>query len=244
MVDSVNRAHLTQTEYAKWRKDKGLPGGTKSAVAKAVAEGRISTYGERKLIDPVQADAQWARNTRPRVTSGSQPGDAGAQLAALVAGDVAQHMPGSIPRMPAPGGADAGFSGAPDSAEYQGDLMHHKCRLTAAQAGIAERELAEKNRTLTSTVLARQANMSAWRFLRDMLQSFGRQVTPKIAHLTDKHEIQLIIDADMRSLIKTFGSRTMPELLLTLGNGLPLPPGLLDEDGRATITTTGPHAAG
>lgn len=228
MVDQVNRTQLTQTEYAKWRKDRGLPGGTKSAVAKAVAEGRISTYGERKLIDPAQADTQWSRNTRPRVTSGGQTGDPGAQLATLVAGDVAQHMPDGIPRMPAPGGADAGFPGHLDSAEYQGDLMHHKCRLTAAQAGIAERELAEKNRTLTSTALARQTTMSAWRFLRDMLQSFGRQVTPKIAHLTDQRDIQQVIDSEMRSLLKTFGSRTMPELLLTIGNGLPLPASLTD----------------
>lgn len=124
-----------------------------------------------------------------------------------------------------------------------GDLLHQKTRETKARADTLELDLYEQKKTLTSTALTRQTNMSAWRFLRDMLQSFGRQVAPKVAHLTDRHEIQLIIDADMRSLIKTFGSRTMPELLLKVGRGLPLPPGLLDEDGQAT-TTTGPHAAG
>lgn len=130
-----------------------------------------------------------------------------------------------------------------------GDLLFQKTRETRARADRLELDLAEQKKTLTSTALTRQANITAWRFLRDMLQSFGRQVTPKIAHLTDKHEIQLIIDADMRSLIKTFSARTMPELLLAVGKGLPLAPGLLDDpegqpDMATTTATTGPHAAG
>lgn len=129
-----------------------------------------------------------------------------------------------------------------------GDLLFQKTRETRARADRLELDLAEQKKILTSTALTRQANVTAWRFLRDMLQSFGRQVSPKISHLTDPHEIQLIIDADMRGLIKTFGSRSMPELLLAVGKGLPLATGLLDEPAgqpdMAATKTTGPHAAG
>lgn len=50
--------------YGKHRKSLGLDGGSHKAVQKAIEAGRITPTGGK--IDPVQADAEWERNTAPR----------------------------------------------------------------------------------------------------------------------------------------------------------------------------------
>lgn len=51
--------------YAEHRRRAGLPGGTKNAVEKALAAGRISRTSAGR-IDPSVADAEWiAQTTRP-----------------------------------------------------------------------------------------------------------------------------------------------------------------------------------
>lgn len=55
----------TQSEYARHRKAKGLPGGSPVAVFKAVKSGRITTLADGR-IDFGVADIQWEQNTRKR----------------------------------------------------------------------------------------------------------------------------------------------------------------------------------
>lgn len=59
-------AQLTQAEYARHRKECGLDGGSHQAVQKAINVGRISYVQDSKLIDPEEADRDWAQNTEPR----------------------------------------------------------------------------------------------------------------------------------------------------------------------------------
>lgn len=53
---------LTLSGYARWRKDKGLPGGSRTTVSRAVASGRIPTLPDGS-IDPSAADRAWIANT-------------------------------------------------------------------------------------------------------------------------------------------------------------------------------------
>ena len=64
-MTQLDTALLKQAEYARHRHC------SREAVRKAVASGRITTFGPDKLIDPELADAQWQRNTRARVRSAS-----------------------------------------------------------------------------------------------------------------------------------------------------------------------------
>jgi hypothetical protein len=54
---------LTLRGYARHRREKGLPGGSPSAVCKALKAGRISANVHGK-IDTDLADSAWAANTR------------------------------------------------------------------------------------------------------------------------------------------------------------------------------------
>ena len=51
--------------YARWRKAKGLPGGSPAAVGKALAAGRISRLADGR-IDAAAADEAWRLNTTQR----------------------------------------------------------------------------------------------------------------------------------------------------------------------------------
>ncbi len=53
---------LSERAYAVYRKKRGLPGGTRWAVRKAVRDGRISK-GPDRLIDPGRADREREGNT-------------------------------------------------------------------------------------------------------------------------------------------------------------------------------------
>ncbi len=55
-------ALITVNDYAKSRKSRGLAGGTRQAVDRAVKAGRITLLDGR--IDPAVADIQWEANTR------------------------------------------------------------------------------------------------------------------------------------------------------------------------------------
>jgi hypothetical protein len=68
---------LTQAQYAAHRKAQGLPGGSREAVRKAIEEGRISTIAGK--IYPQLADAEWAKNTRARVSPQAAKGSDGEQ---------------------------------------------------------------------------------------------------------------------------------------------------------------------
>lgn len=56
---------VSMSDYARMR------GCSEGAVRRAVRDSRITLTHDK--IDPVAADAQWARNTRPRMGSGTQP---------------------------------------------------------------------------------------------------------------------------------------------------------------------------
>ena len=54
---------MTIAEYAQSRKSRGLSGGSRVAVYKAIESGRITTDLSGK-INPTTADAQWEQRTR------------------------------------------------------------------------------------------------------------------------------------------------------------------------------------
>lgn len=58
---------LNLSQYARWRRAKGLSGGTGAAVKKAIDSKRI-VRGRDGLIDAGRADDDWRRNTAERAT--------------------------------------------------------------------------------------------------------------------------------------------------------------------------------
>lgn len=57
---------MTVAEYAKYRKERGLSGGTRVAVYKAIKTERIQVY-EGNLVNVGEADRMWAERTMLRM---------------------------------------------------------------------------------------------------------------------------------------------------------------------------------
>lgn len=180
---------VSLSEYARMR------GCAKSAVHKAVKEGRISTIDGK--IDPAVADIQWQRNTRARVDS--SPAE--------------DRAPGAV--FPPVSAGAGGFGGGDDP----GDYMVHRTRKEAAQASMAELDLAEMQKRLIDAKRARAATITAYRLLRDAMQTLGRKIGPKLASVDDARAAQALVDDEIRAMLSTFRSRTLPALQVDLGAG-------------------------
>jgi len=177
---------LTQAEYARSRKDRGLPGGSREAVRKAVDEKRISAFGPDKLIDQGLADSQWARNTRARVgvsDGGGHVSDAGGDLLSAPGGDP--------PAAPAPAPAPDGYTAA-------------RARTELANAGIAELQLAKLRGEVRDVADITRGGFDIARELRDAMDSSVNTLAAELAVLDS---------ADACAQVLRRHNRTIQEML-------------------------------
>lgn len=175
---------LTQAEYARSRKERGLPGGSREAVRRAVDEGRISAFGSDKLVDQQLADAQWERNTRARVSQGAAPAQAGLALAA---------DPGSA-------GVDAGQ--APARAAADPSYMQFRARREEADAQIAEMNAAKMRGAMLMREDVDRAMFEIGRELRDRLTACARRVASEVAALGTAEACEAVIDREHRIVLE------------------------------------------
>lgn len=93
-------AGLSLRAYARHRRDLGLPGGTLSAVQKAVRDGRIS-LGRGGQIDPAAADADWEEHTDVRQPGGGAAAPRGAPRPPASLGSEGEAPPAARPNQSA-----------------------------------------------------------------------------------------------------------------------------------------------
>lgn len=155
---------LTQAEYARSRKERGLPGASRESVRKAVDEKRISAFGPDKLIDQALADSQWARNTRARVgAADSQAGDAPADLLSAPGATAAPAMDSK-----APAATPAGYTEA-------------RARTELANAGMAELQLAKLRGEVRDVSDIKRGGFDIARELRDAMDSSVNTLAAELA---------------------------------------------------------------
>ncbi len=191
---------LTVTEYARHR------GCDEKAVRKAIDAERITVVERdgRRLIDPDVADIQWARNTRSRVRRDPGAGASSAQA-------------------PANAEASATADAGPDA--EVGDTMSYQeasrvLKIEDARVRRIERQEAEKR--LTDAADAARAVWTAFRTLRDTVMPLGRRVASKAAHMTDPREIQLMVDAEVRTVLMSFRDKLLAPVVADLAQpGVP-----------------------
>jgi hypothetical protein len=180
---------ISQAAYARRR------GVAKSAVAKAVAEGRISLIGGK--IDPAVADIQWAKNTRARADSGrsgAQAGDGGDGAALVAPG--ASTAPESAPTQP---------PGEPGYADYR--AIREK----------ADAEMAQRNNLKAAGLVVERPGIvrgihDVVHATRDACMAVGQRAAPKCVGLTDARDIEQVITAEVRKALEGFEARLLERL--------------------------------
>lgn len=190
---------LTQAEYARSRKDRGLPGGSREAVRRAVDEQRISAFGPDKLIDQVLADSQWARNTRARVGAtdgGGHVSDAGDLLSG--AGEGAQAPVAPPPAAAAAPAAD-GYTAA-------------RVRTEMANAQLAELELARKRGEVRDKADIDRGGFDIAREVRDAMDSSVNTLAAELAGLDNADACARVLRQHNRTIQLLLAQRLREKL--------------------------------
>lgn len=164
---------ISQAEYARRR------GVAKSAVAKAVKEGRI-TLVEGK-IHPDLADLEWAKNTRMRIDGGRPASEQGAGM--CEAAPAANNAP-QAPETPQVSSAQ--------------EVLDLRVRKEKAAVEREERENAREAGLLVSRSAARTAVFDAFRALRDEILSAPVRAAPAVIGLGDSRDIERVFSDELR----------------------------------------------
>lgn len=191
---------LTQAEYARSRKDRGLPGGSREAVRKAVDENRISAFGTDKLIDQELADLQWARNTRARISAqATAQGDLITQAAtdATTPGAASPPAIASQPAASAPASAPA-----PTAPTADPGYVSLRARREAADAERAEIETAKLRGSMVMREDVDRAMFAIAREARDQLSACSRRIASECATATTAEACEQIIDREHRIILE------------------------------------------
>jgi len=160
---------ISMSEYARRR------GCSEAAVRHAVRANRISLIDGR--VDPVAADAQWARNTRVR--AGSRPAD-----------DVNLR-------------ASAAAPGPPGAAqEPQADAYYVvKARRECAEADLAELKLAELRGELVRVADVRAAYAKRAAGLREAILQLPARLSAQLAAESDQAKCHDLLQADLHGIL-------------------------------------------
>jgi hypothetical protein len=178
---------ITQSEYARRR------GVAKSAVAKAVAEGRISLI--EGMIDEEVANIQWEKNTRARADS-------------TRAGAAAAVPPGvtTTSGLLAPGESSARETGQSDS---QPNYIDFRARTEKATAESAERKNMREAGQLADTAQIKRGIYDSYRALRDAAMAVSQRAAPKCIGLGDARDIERVISDELRKAFEGWEQRML-----------------------------------
>ena len=171
---------ITQAEYARRR------GVAKSAVAKAVAEGRITLINGK--VDPAVADIQWAQNTRTRADSG--------RATTTIASEA---------RLPL---ADAAVApSAPDSTPPASGYADYRAMREKADAEMAVRANLKDAGLLVERAHVQRGTFDVVRAFRDSVMVIGQRAAPRCIGLADSREIEHVIVDETRKALEGFEAR-------------------------------------
>jgi phage terminase Nu1 subunit (DNA packaging protein) len=190
---------LTQAEYARSRNERGLPGGSREAVRKAVDGGRISAFGSDKLLDRALADSQWARNTRARVSAGDagRSGEPGADLLSAAPGAVKAEPTAS--NAPAPDGYTAA-----------------RARTEQANAGLAELQLARLRGEVRDMTDIKRGGFDIAREVRDALDSSVNTLAAELAEINNADACANVLRRHNRTIQEMLAKSLREKLSVTV----------------------------
>lgn len=184
----MNAELITQAEYARRR------GCAKSAVAKAVKTGRIRLVDG--LIDPVQADADWLRNSRVRIEAGKPrpPANPRAERPAKVR-EPAPRAPEADSDTPQAPSEPPASTPRDDYAEFRAKRE----RVAFEREALKAQQLAGELIPLSK---AKSAAFDVFRTLRDAAFAVPATVAPRLLGVDDVAEIERSIADELRAAFR------------------------------------------
>jgi hypothetical protein len=180
---------LTQAEYARSRNNRGLPGGSRESVRKAIERKHISAFGPDKLLDKALADSQWERNTRAR-TSPTAAASATNQMAMVPSGN-REPLTESI------ASSSANVSTAADPS-----YMQFRMRREEADAQIAEMNAGKMRGSMLMRQDVDRAMFDIGREVRDRLTACARRIASEVASIDTAEACEAVVDREHRIVLE------------------------------------------
>lgn len=183
---------ITQYAYAKRR------GCTHRAVQKAIESGRLvkalHRVGDKLMVDPVKADAEWAQNTdtsKPSNTVAPHSKDAKAASA-----KPAPASPPALVALPPPAAKrSATPAAAHDDGDFEGrHISESRSVREAYLAELAKLEYLEAAGKLIDAEEARRLVFKAAREARNALKALPDTITDKVFTAPDIHTARRVLD--------------------------------------------------
>ena len=190
MAWSLMPVLLSRTEYARHRKQLGLPGVSRQAVSKAVEDGRISADANM-MIDPEVADVEWVNNT-------AAPGPRRAKVWATPATAVLE-----LGRLPAAGRAKRNGKQSPPSSQ-ESDIPtaipifnDERARHEKAKADLAEMKVEAQRAGLVPLDDVKAKWFGLLRQHRDRLLGISDRIAEELAAATSHREAARLVHAEI-----------------------------------------------
>jgi hypothetical protein len=185
---------MTKANYAKHRRENGLPGGSPPAVHYAIQDGRI-TISQEGLIDSEVADKQWAANTNPKFQeAGVKAGAARTKQRRAASKEVAEVPPNLLQMPPT---AD------------RNDLNKSRASREFYESELARLKFEEKQHLLIPVETVRRVMYEAGRVIRAGHDDLVAQLSPDLATETDLSRTEIMLKSALERLDNDFADKIL-----------------------------------
>ena len=172
--------------YARHRGELGLPGGSLTAVQKAIAAKRITALPDG-TIDPERADQEWKRNT----FAGNAPSRPPATPRSRSSAPKTAAAP--PPVMPPPVSA---------MSDPVGQYLRSRAVNETYKAKISQLDYEERSRKLIPAERASEYAATFSAIVKDALLSMPDRLTPMLAAVDDEKAIHRMLLAEVTAVLK------------------------------------------
>lgn len=184
-------AWMTKSDYAKHRRETGLPGGSPPAVHYAIRDGRI-TISKEGLIDSDIADSQWAANTNPKFqASGAKAGAARAEQRRVE--KARMDEPSNLLSMP--------------PTPERNDINKSRASKEYYEAELSRLKFEEKQATLIPADTVRMVMYEAGRVIRAGHDDLVAQLSPDLSSETDLAKVEQMLKTAFERLDNEFADK-------------------------------------
>lgn len=191
-------------QYAAHRKQRGLHGQSHTAVARAIADGRLDGAAERSAsgrwkIDPAKADRLWADKTvtskqRGDAHKGGRPSSAPEGPGPLFGGDPEKALDpphsnvGSAAEIPTARNSAAMRRAMESKATYDAALKQLDYEIRAAN--------------LVSAAEMRTAQFTIARTVRDSIQVLPDRIAPQVVPMDDEVQVRALLTQEINTALR------------------------------------------
>lgn len=178
---------MSRSEYANYRRSRGLPGSTAASVTCAIQDGRIKIIHDGTpfgKVDSDQADGDWLRNTNPSCVR-----------AGMVGGKARADQ-----RVKEKGYKESVAAADATAAKNRDSFAQARSNREYYESELSRLKFEEKNRTLIPSDVVQKVMYEAGIIVRTGHDRIVSQLAPRLASETNIDRVEIVLRDALRDL--------------------------------------------